>query len=474
MKQRDKYDAQLPNSSILIIVACAMFMESVDTTIINTAIPVMAKHFQVNPIDLKLALISYLLSLSIFIPISGWLGDKFGVKKMFLYALIVFTAGSMWCGLTNSLWQLVIARMVQGLGGSLTLPLGRLIIIRSYPREQLISKMSIVVMVASIGLMLGPLMGGLITQYMSWRWIFWVNVPVGLLSFTTALRLLPTMPPQDVHSLDRYGFILFGTGLSMLTLGLSTLSESSIQHRTSLIFIASAVILLCFYRWHSRNRLHPIIKTDLFQIRTFRIAIMMNLVSRMGFGGIPFLLPLLLQISLSYSPEEAGLLLAPIALGVLTAKPISFRVLQTLGYKRLLSINTLLVGLTLWSFAWIQTDSSIYHIACLTFIYGFLIALQYTAMNSLAYANIDPHDISAATSIMSTIQQIAQSFGVAITAIILQANAYNLSTSSFFNLQIFHRTFFIMGICTGLSTLILTKMHAEDGLELIHTKRNPD
>ncbi|MHB1947985.1 MAG: DHA2 family efflux MFS transporter permease subunit [Gammaproteobacteria bacterium] len=451
---------------ILFIVSFAMFMEAVDTTIINTAIPTMAHSLKVSPIDLKLALISYLLSLAIFIPISGWMADKYGAKKVFIIAIGIFTLSSFWCGLTQNLYELVIARIVQGLGGSMTLPVGRLIIIRTCERHELVSKMSIVVIVAALGMMLGPLLGGLITSHFSWRWIFWVNIPVGILTATMAAFLLPHMAAKTVKPLDKLGFVYFGSGLAALTFGLSSISESGIQNSFSLAIIGIAIFLLILYFYHSHRKTNPIVKTDLLRIRTFRISFLGNLLARFGFGGIPFLIPLLLQLGLGYSPELSGLLLAPTALGVLLVKPFSLGILRLLGYKKLLILNTILVAASLLSFSDIGIHTSPYHIAFLTFLFGFLISLQYSGMNSLAYADISHENLSAATSIMSTIQQLAQSFGVAIAAILVRF--YSSGTeNTILATTTFHRTFITMGVITLFSTLIFIHLKKDDGKVLL-------
>lgn len=448
---------------ILLIVSFAMFMEAVDTTIINTAIPVMAHSLNVNPLDLKLALISYLLSLAIFIPISGWIADKFGIKPVFITAVCVFTLSSIWCGFTQNLWELICARIVQGLGGSFTMPVGRLIILRTCARHELIGKMSLVVMVASLGMMLGPLLGGVITHNFSWRWIFWVNVPFGILTVLLSIKLLPIMPPRPVPALDKIGFILFGSGLAALTFGLSMLSESDRSNTPSIVILILAAFLLITYVHHSRLKKHPIIKVELFHTRTFSVGVISNLFTRLSFGGIPFLLPLLLQIGLSHSSQLSGFLLAPVALGVFLVKPLSFYILRWFGYKNLLILNTILLSFSIGSFCSINASSTIYGIGFLTFIFGFLISLQYTGMNSLAYANIIEQDMSAATSIMSTAQQLAQSFGVAVSAILVSifANQHSLTV------KIFHQTFLMLSILTLLSGMIFLFLKKGDGEELI-------
>lgn len=444
-----------------------MFMEAVDTTILNTAIPVMAYSLKVNALDLKLALISYLLSLAIFIPISGWLADKYGAKKVFIVAIGIFTISSIACGFTHNLLELIIWRMVQGLGGSLTLPVGRLIIVRTCERHELIAKMSIVVMLAALGMMLGPLLGGLITHYFSWRWIFWVNAPIGFVAILLSFYLLPATPARPVFLLDKLGFVLFGSGLATLTFGLAAISESNVRSSQALFLIAIAISLLIFYAFHSQKKIHPIVHIDLLRIRTFRVSVCGNLFSRLGFSGMPFLLPLFLQISLGFSPQLSGLLLAPMALGVLLVKPLSLPALRVLGYKNLLIVNTILIFLSLCSFSLIGSHSSIFSISLLTFIYGSLISLQYSGMNALAFANVSSEDVSAATSIVSTIQQLAQSFSVAVAAMMVRYFSLKHSTELVLTVKTFQRTFLAMGILTLFSAIIFKYLHKEDGEELI-------
>ncbi len=446
-----------------------MLMEAIDTTIINTAIPNMAQSLNVNPLDLKLALISYLVSLAIFIPISGWIADKFGHKRTFIFALALFTLSSIGCGFTHTLWQLIVARFIQGLGGSLTMPVGRLIIIRLCERHELVSKMSIVVMVAALGMMLGPVLGGVLTTHFSWPWVFWVNVPFGTLAIILACYLLPHMPAVPVAPLDKTGFFLFGSGLATLTYSLAAFSESNLSQAYVLGVFLFSIIVLLLYLQHSKSQAHPIVKVALLHKRTFRISLIGNLCTRLSFGGIPFLLPLLFQIGFNYSPQTSGFLLAPTALGVLLIKPFSIYLLRFLGYKKLLIINTIMVALLLWTFTLINESTSLYSICFLTFLYGFFISLQYTGMNSLAYANVAQDELSAATSIMSTIQQLAQSFGVALAAILVHIFSLYVSQSSAAKIMAgtIHHAFLYLGLITLFSTIIFFKLKDEDGLELI-------
>jgi len=450
------------------IVALAIFMEALDSTIINTAIPKMAQSLNVFPIDLKLALISYLVTLAIFIPISGWMADKFGIKKVFICAIIIFTLSSFWCGFTNNLIQLVIARCIQGIGGSFTVPLGRLIMLRTFGRRELVNKMGVVIMVASVGMMLGPLLGGMITEHFSWRWIFWVNIPVGIFNSILAYFILSKSQPKSVPRLDKKGFVYFGGGLAAMTIGMTMLSESEIKNTFAFGMIAFSVFLIACYFIHSRHQPHPIVRIGLFRARTFQVSMIGNIVSRVGFGGVPFLLPLLLQIILGFSPQVSGFLLAPTAVGVFLMKPFSVYFLRLMGYKKLLVFNTFLVACMLWGFSSVNHDTAKYVIALMTFVYGFLTAMQFSGMNSLAYAKIVPDDLSAATSIVSTIQQLAQSFGVAIAALFLRFFIPYFSTSHDLGLQAFHLTFIAMSFMTFLSLLIFLRLQPHDGRELIY------
>ena len=445
------------------IISVSMFMEGVDMTIINTAIPTIARSMHVSPIDLKIALISYLLSLAIFIPISGWLADKFGAKKIFLSALIIFTASSLWCGLATGLTELVIARLIQGLGGALMLPVGRLIIVRTFDRNAIIATMSKVVMVAAIGPMLGPFLGGVIVHHVSWRWIFWVNVPVGIIAIILTWFKLINIAPRPVAALDKIGFILFGLGLAFLTFGVSALSESNFKPIASYASIGVAVLLLGTYVLYSRSRAHPIVNTHLLTYRTFRIAALGNLISRLGIGGISFILPLLLQIGLGYSAQLSGLLLVPTAMGLIVVKPFIQRLIRRLQFKRLLVLNTIFLGFSIWTFILVKNTFPLYGIALLTFIFGIGSSMQFSAMNPLAFSETPSENLGDATSIMSTIQQIALSFSVAFCALLLRY----LSKNGVLTTSVFHATFFVMGLFTIFASIIFMQLQAQDGHELI-------
>ena len=453
-------------SIIAFIVSLAMFMEGLDATVINTAIPAMSVSLSVSPIDLKIALISYLLSLAVFIPISGWLADKFGIKRVFINALIIFLLSSLACGLSRNLWQLVISRVVQGFGGAMMLPVGRLIILRTFDRTELLSAMNRVVIIGALGSMLGPVLGGVISYHWAWYWIFWINIPVGLVALLLARRYLPKSAPTLVPALDGVGFLLFGGGLCLFTFALAALSESMIPLGLSFCMLMAAVFLLMSYFFHSRSVAQPIIQVKLFCYRTFQVSILANLFTRLGFGGIPFLLPLLLQLALGYSSEQAGMLLAPLALGMMSVKFMTARLLQGFGYKKLLIVNTLLVSVVLLSFTLIKPSTSFWTIGALCYLFGIVLSVQYSSMNSLAYAEIPPNQLSAASSIASTTQQLAQSFGVAICALLLQSLTPQ-TAEQVFNLLSFQHVFWALSLITLCSSAVFLRLNAKDGAQLL-------
>jgi EmrB/QacA subfamily drug resistance transporter len=456
---------------IPLVISFALFMEGLDTTIINTAIPAMSHSLNVNPIDLKIALISYLLSLAIFIPISGWLADKFGAKRVFIFSVIVFTASSVLCGFAHNLSALIIARIIQGFGGALTLPIGRLIIMRTFGRHELINTMNQVIMISALGILFGPVLGGIITHYFSWPWIFWVNIPVGLVTIFLAKRYLIYSAPVKVHPLDKLGLISFGGSLAAFTFALSAFSESAISSILIWGILFSALLLFFWYTWHSRQRSNPIVKTELLRLRTFKISVIGNLFARIGLGGIPFLVPLLLQIGLGYPAQIAGLLLAPTAIGVLLAKPFSLFLLRFFGYKQFLLLNTSLLGVCIFLFFFIAAHTPFYLICALTFLFGFLSSLQYGAMNSLAYAEVPTEDFSAATSIMGILQQLALSFGVAISALLIRHFSVG-PPDAVLTIRVFHDTFLAVGMITLLSSTIFICLKREDGYQMIQKEKS--
>ncbi len=451
----------------IFIVSIALFMDVLDSNVINTAIPSMSRSLHVNPIDLKIALISYLLSLAVFIPTSGWTADKYGTKHAFIAAMGLFTVSSFWCGYSSTLTELVIARCFQGMGGAFMLSLGRLIIARTFKQQALVEAMNSVIIVVSVAVMLGPYIGGVITDHLSWPWIFWINIPVGICAMILAGYGLKDGSQRHVRPFDKIGFILFGGGLAIFCFALSQLSDTRANLRAELMAALLGVMMIVAYFIYAAKVQHPIINTALFRIRTFKISVIGNLCSRFGFGGVPFLLPLLLQIGFGYSAELSGLLLVPIAVGIITAKLIALRLMRRLGYKYFLIANTTFVALSLWTFQFIGIHTPLHLIACMTYIFGLGTAMQFTALNSLAYADLHEDELSSATSITSTIQQLAQSFGVAVAAILLRLFSLHLLTPLKLTPDIFHHAFFTLGVMTLMAGALFLCLRKEDGRQML-------
>lgn len=458
------------NVTMRFIVAFAVFMEAVDATILNTAIPPMSTSLHVSPINLKVALISYLLMLAIFVPISGWAVDKWGTKKIFLSALCLFTFSSFACGFSTSLWELIIMRCFQGIGGSFMLPVARLIIIRSVPRNQIVQVMGNVMMLGALGMVCGPVLGGLITEYWTWPWIFFINVPIGIIAIIITYYNLNETQKVAVPKLDKIGFFLFGIGLALFTFGLSAfglsaLSEREFPIRFSGYCIVISLVFLSLYFFHARRRKHSIVNVELFKSYYFRISVFGNLVTRIGFGGMPFLIPLLLQINFNYSPAQSGLLLMPIAFGVIISKLFTAKLLKYLKYRRYLIINTILVGLLVMSFALITHNTSWIVIVIVTFLYGILTAQQYAGMNSLGYQEVSEQQLSSATSFMGTLQPLSQTFGVAVAAILLYVGLFFMKSNAL-TPEIFKIAFIALGVITLLSLPIFWRLRGSADLKV--------
>ena len=452
----------------MLVVAITLFMDAMDSNVLNTAVPAMATSFHVSPVDLKVALISYLLSFAIFIPTSGWFCDRFGTKRIFIAALSIFTMFSFFCGFATTLPEIVLARFFQGIGGAFMISLGRLMIARVFPRNELVEAMNIVITIVSLGVMIGPYIGGVIVDHWDWSWIFWVNLPAGFILIILSTLFLKDTAERKATPFDFIGFVLFSGGLALLCFSLSEISESHPDINAILLKLIASITILCLYVIYALKKKHPLIEFHLFKIRTFRISVFGNLFARLGFGGIPFLLPLMQQTSFGFSAQMSGLLLMPISFGIIFAKTIALRLLRKIGYRTYLLTNTIIVAIILFSFQFITATSSLFFIALMTFIFGTFIAMQYTAMNSLAFSDLTDEKLSASTSITSTVQILGQTLGVAIGAIFLRVFSVNLSLTQ----GVFHITFIGLSIITFISIIIFMPLKSEDGLSMLIKNKN--
>src|SRR5580698_5403122 len=446
------------------LVAVAFFMESLDTTILNTAVPAIADALGVAPLSMKAVLASYTLSLAVFIPISGWMADRFGTRRVFASAIGIFTLGSLLCGISGNIHLLVAFRIVQGLGGAMMVPVGRLTLVRAFPKSELIRIMSFVAIPALIAPMLGPIAGGLIVGYLHWRVIFFLNIPIGLAGLVMVYMHLPDYREADTHPLDLVGLILFGSGIALLSYVLEVFGEHTLSAGEILGLLAISIVLLAGYGLHAERIAFPLLSLSLFRIRTFRAAVSGGFFTRLGLGGIPFILPLLYQVGMGFTPIQSGLLIMPQAIAAMSLKMTMPRIIARLGYRGVLVSNTLILGLLILLFATIGVGTTVWEIAALAFCYGFFSSLQYTCLNTLVYADVNTEQTSNASSIASTTQQMSISFGVAtaslLTALFIPDRFHSDAGQMIHGI---HRAFFVLGGITVLSTIVFRGLKSADG-----------
>ena len=446
------------------VVAVALFMEGLDTTIVNTAVPAIAEGLQVTPLSLKAVVTSYILSLAVCIPVSGWMADRYGTRRVFGIAVALFTLSSILCGLAQNLPTLVAGRTLQGVGAAMMMPVGRLAIIRTFPKSELLRAMNFVIIPALIGPLLGPTVGGLIVHWLSWHTIFFINVPVGLLALWLAHRHMPDYRGESRRPLDVVGLLLFGSGAALLSWLLEIFGEHEIGTVAATLLLALSFGLLAAYVWHARRAPHPLLRPGLFRVRTFRVAVIGGFVTRLGVGGMPFLLPLLFQLGLGMPAWQSGLLMMPIATAAIGMKLVSARVLARFGYRRILIANTAMIGAIVCLFSLVAPATPIGLIVLLGLAFGFFNSLQFTSINSLAYADIDPPDSSMASTIASSLQQMSMSFGLACGSLVAGWYLGELpQTDRAAVTAALHYAFLTLGGLTILSALSFRSLGARDG-----------
>ncbi len=446
------------------VVAIALFMEQLDSTIINTAVPSMAASLHVTPLSLKAVVSSYILSLAVCIPVSGWIADRFGTRRVFSIAVTLFTLSSILCGLSVNVPMLVAARILQGISAAMMLPVGRLAIIRTFPKSELLTAMNFVIIPALIGPLLGPTIGGLIVHWLPWQAIFFVNVPVGVVALWMIRRHMPDYRTEATRPLDIIGLVLFGSGIALLSWLLEIFGEHYLDATSAGILFLLSICLLAAYVLHARNALHPLLNLSLFRTRTFRVSVVGGFITRLGLGGMPFLLPLLYQIGLGLPAWQSGLLMMPAAVAAMGMKLISVRVLRRFGYRKVLIVNTVMIGLTLCLFSQITSATPIALIVMLGLTQGFFNSLQFSSMNSMAYADIQVEDSSMASTIASSMQQMSMSFGLAFGSIVAAWYLGGLpQTDHTAVMGALHHAFLTLGVLTVLSSLSFWVLRPNDG-----------
>src|SRR6516164_5652018 len=448
-----------------LIVATALFMENMDSTVISTSLPAIAWALGTNPLALRLAVTSYLLSLAVFIPASGWTADRLGTRNVFRTAIGVFVLGSIGCAASHSLEQFVLARIVQGVGGAMMTPVGRLILVRSIDKQLLVNAMSLVTIPALIGPICGPPLGGFITTFASWHWIFLINVPIGLVGIALASRFIPNIRVERPDPFDYLGFFLSGCAIAGLAFGLSAMGLEFLPTGVVASLLCGGAISAVAYLIHARRTPAPILDLNLLRLPTFRASIFGGFLFRLGIGALPFLLPLLLQIGFHLTPFQSGLITFTTALGSISMKAAVATVLKHLGYRSVLLYNSLISAAFLAACASFLPGMPFAAMVAILLAGGFFRSLQFTAINTIAYAEIEPPLMSRATAITSVAQQLALSTGVAVGALVVEITML-LRHDATMSAADFPPAFLVVAASTAAASLIFLRLPSDAGAEM--------
>ena len=448
-----------------LIIACALFMENMDSTVIATSLPVIAEDLGVNPISLKLALTAYLVSLAVFIPVSGWMADRFGSLTVFRLAICVFMLGSLTCGFSSSLGGFVAARFLQGMGGAMMVPVGRLILLKSVPKNELVQAMSYLTIPALLGPVFGPPLGGFISTYFHWRWIFFINIPIGILGIYLATRHVPQITEPDLAPLDFVGFVLSGFGLSALTLGLATAGQYLLSREMSTLCVIAGGFSLALYVRHAFKSEHPLLDFRFLRVATYRTSVIGGAVFRIGVGAMPFLLPLLMQLGFGYSALQSGLITCTSALAAMFMKTMAVAILRRYGFRNVLIWNAVIAAGSIVSYGLFTHTTPYALMVGLLLLGGFFRSLQFTAMNALAYADIARAEMSPASSLANVTQQLALSLGVTIAAWVLETSA-GLHGHAVVKVADFSVAFMVVGAIASMSFWFNLRLAPNAGAEV--------
>ncbi|MCL1101416.1 multidrug transporter subunit MdtD [Shewanella saliphila] len=450
------------------VVAIAFFMQSLDGTILNTALPAMARDLNEDPLRMQGVIIAYMLTVALLIPASGWIADRFGTKKIFFSAIVLFSFGSLLCALSNSLDMLIGARVVQGLGGALMLPVGRLVVLRAYPRSELVRIMGFITIPGLLGPLIGPTMGGWMVQYLTWHWIFLINLPVGLVGCYAAFKFIPDLRGKQKSRFDSLGFVLFGAAMLLITIAMEGLGELHLPHlRVMLLLFAGMACLIAY--WLQAGRVaNPLFSPSLFNTRTFAIGLFGNLFARLGSGALPFLVPLLLQVALGYSPSQAGMSMLPLAAAAILAKSLARPIIDRLGYRLVLTANTLALGIMLASIGLVSEQTPYWLLLALLAILGAINSLQFTAMNAVTLIDLDDENASSGNSLLSVVGQLSLSLGVACAGALLGGFSADVGSATQATvLSAFQLTFLSVGVMTIFAAAIFSLLSEHDGRVMV-------
>lgn len=444
-----------------IILATSIFMQMLDSTILNTSLTTIARDLHESPLDMQNAIISYVLTLALFMPVSGFLADKFGTKKVFIVALFLFSLGSLFCAMSQSLTHLVFARIIQGIGGSLMTPVGKLALIKTFPKKELLKAMNFAIIPALIGPVLGPLVGGYMVDYLSWHWIFIINIPFGLVAMLLSLKYMPNYTSKQID-FDVKGFLLFAAASLLLSISLE-LFGNTVRVSPVLLILMTGFLMLFWYYRHASKDANPIFPLNLFQVRTFRVGILGNLATRLGISSIPLLLPMMIQIAYKQSAVTSGWIIAPMALTAMFGKTAVIKILNTFGYRKTLMVNTFIIGTLICCLAIPSIQTSIYWYVPIIAVLGFFNSIQFTSMNTISIADLRQYHTSSGNSLVSVNQQLAIGFGIAFGLLVLKLFQGDVKLIHHEIHNAFRYTFLVVGALTILSGAVFRRLHFKDG-----------
>ena len=444
------------------IAAIALFMQSLDATILNTALPAISASLNESPLEMQMTIISYSLTVALFIPLTGWVADKYGTLNVFRVAVGIFVLGSVACAMANSLNALIWSRILQGLGGALMMPVARLVIIRHVPKTQLVAAWNAMAMAGLIGPVMGPIVGGWLVTYVGWHWIFLINIPIGLLGIWFAGRYMPNSTGK-INKLDWFGFVLFAGGLAGVTLGLDLLSEDRGSQWRTVLILAIGVLCCLVYYFYAQRAQTPLLPLNLFAVRSFRIGIIANIFIRLTGSGIPFLMPLMLQLVFHYSAEITGWLLLPIALSSIMTKSFAGKILSRFGYKITLISTALSMAIAIAAMGLLNQQTPLWIFICILAWYGSSMSIIFTAVSTLTVSELSENNASAGSTYLSVIQQVGISVGIAVSAVILDIYRHVIGEQGDQLQQAFNYTFLTIALFGILLLWILSHLRKEDG-----------
>ncbi|MEZ5606062.1 MAG: multidrug transporter subunit MdtD [Burkholderiaceae bacterium] len=443
---------------LLWIIAIGMFMQLLDSTIVNTALPAMARSLGERPLRMQAVVVSYALTMAVVIPCTGWLADRFGTQRIFSLAIALFTAGSIACAASASLNQLIAARVLQGVGGAMLMPVGRLVVLRAFPKDQFLEAISFVAIPALIGPLIGPTLGGWLVEVATWHWIFLINVPVGLIGIAATLRYIPNFMTPKPGRFDLGGYLLLAVAMVATSLALDGLSGLGWAHTLLVLLMVLGLAALAAYWLHALRSPAPIFSPSLFTMQSYRVGLLGNLFARIGSGAMPYLLPLLLQLALGYSPAQAGMLMLPVAISGMISKRAATAIITQLGYQRVLVSNTVLLGAMIAAFALMGSDQPLWARIVQLAVFGAINSFQFTAMNAVTLKDLAPQQAASGNSLFSMVQMLGMSLGVTCAAALVVAFSNWFPEGGGHGLPVFRAAFVAIGVMTMGSAAIFWQL----------------